>query len=458
MDYPGLHRPDRPPRTYRWVAPLALVLLVLDVAAALVVAGQRPSAPSSPETSETHARVNTGPEPPTGPRAVEAAVTRLLERRADAVLTHDRAAFLATVDPAAGDARSRQARRFGNLSALPFASFTYGLQDLDPALRRARTGQAESPSAVGRVALRYRIRGYDRQSVEGVEHLRFVRRNDAWFVAGHATGRNELSVPGDTPSRQLWDFGKVNLVRGEHSIVLGLLPRSGLGAYAREADEAVPAISAVWGTAWPRRVVVVVPETEDQMSRLLGAEPDTYTQIAAVTTGERRYGPDEDAPSDRVTINPLAYGELRSLGRGVVMTHEIAHIATRYATKPWTPMWLTEGMADYLGYRNVDIPVSAGAVELIRDIRAGRLPGSLPADGAFRTSQEDLAQAYEMSWLACRFMAERYGESRLVAFYRAVGRHPDPGRAVGAAFREELGTTEREFTGMWQDYLRSVAA
>ncbi|MGH3344221.1 MAG: hypothetical protein ACRDPK_15395 [Carbonactinosporaceae bacterium] len=458
MDHPGQPRPGRPPRTYRWIAPLALALLALDMAAALVLVGHRPTGRSSPEASETNARVHTRPERPTGPRAVEAAVTRLLERRADAVLTHDRTAFLATVDPAARDVRARQERRFGNLSALPFAAFTYQLDDLDRTLRAARPGEAGRASATGRVALRYRIRGYDRQAVEGVEHLRFVRRGDAWFVAGDAAGGGQRAAPGDTPSRQLWDFGKVSLVRGSRSIVLGLLPGPALRSYSDEADEAVPAISAVWGTAWPRRVVVVVPETEDQMSLLLGAEPDTYTQIAAVTTGERRYGPDEDAPSDRVTINPLAYGELRSLGRRVVMTHEIAHIATRYATKPWTPMWLTEGMADYLGYRNVDIPVSAGAVELIRDIRAGRMPRSLPGDGAFRTTQDDLAQAYEMSWLACHFMADRYGESRLVAFYRAVGRHPDPDRAVGAAFREVLGTTEREFIRLWQDYLRSVAA
>ena len=46
----------------------------------------------------------------------------------------------------------------------------------------------------------------------------------------------------------------------------------------------------------------------------------------------------------------------------------------------------------------------------------------------------DLAQAYEMSWLACRMIAERYGgPDTLIAFYRAVG------SAGGAAFGLDQG-------------------
>jgi hypothetical protein len=52
-------------------------------------------------------------------------------------------------------------------------------------------------------------------------------------------------------------------------------------------------------------------------------------------------------------------------------------------------------------------------------------------------------------------IAERWGEVRLDAFYRSVGAHRKRAGAVEDAMRSVLGTTAREFTAQWQDYLRA---
>jgi hypothetical protein len=246
----------------------------------------------------------------------------------------------------------------------------------------------------------------------------------------------------------------VNVAKGESSLVLGL-PGIGLSRYAREADRAVPAVTKVWGTDWSRRVIIVVPRTEEQMASLLGAKASDYRQIAAVTTGELGVESSR-AAADRVIVNPDAFRQLGPLGRRVVMTHEVTHVATRAATKPWTPTWLAEGFADYTGYLNSGVPARAAASELIKDVNAGRLPTALPSDERFKTTRDDLAQSYEMSWLACRFIAERYGRSKLVAFYRTVGAGPDE-TAVDGAFENVLGSSQPQLTAQWRSYVKNLA-
>ena len=57
--------------------------------------------------------------------------------------------------------------------------------------------------------------------------------------------------------------------------------------------------------------------------------------------------------------------------------------------------------------------------------------------------------------MACRLIAERWGEVRLGEFYRAVGVHGTRAGAVEGAMAKVLGTTPGEFTGLWRDYLRA---
>ncbi len=374
------------------------------------------------------------------PDTQAAAVQQVLDRRATAVLDGDRSAFLATGarTPDAASRAATEAAEFDNLRAVPLAAWSYRLTALH------RTGDRATADA----QLRYRIRGYDRAPVTAARVLRLTRTGGRWYVAS--------DEPAGKSGRQLWEQGAVEVVRGRHSLVLGAgQPRDVLRTYADLADRAVPAVTEAWGTDWPGHVVVLVPRSLAGMAGLLGAPASGYRGIAAVTTAET--GGAGKAPADRVVINPDAYATLGALGRQVVLTHETTHVATRAHTTPSTPLWLSEGYADWVGYRRSGRTPAQVAPELDRSVALGHVPTALPgdADFAFAGDAERLAGAYEGGWMACRMIADRWGEARLNDFYRAVGDHPGRAGAVEGALKKVLGTTPERFTRDWRAYLKS---
>lgn len=361
--------------------------------------------------------------------AAKAEVQRLLDRRAAAILDHDQAAYLRT------GARDR----FGNLRAVPLADWSYRLTALH------RTGDTATADA----ELRYRIQGHDRAPVSAGRTLTLSRdAAGGWYV--------EAERPAKGSAEQLWDQGEVSVVSGTDSLVLGV-GQSGaaLRSYARLADRAVPAVSQAWGTDWARRVVILVPKSLAGMAGLLGAPESSYRGIAAVTTGET--GAPAGAPADRIIVNPDAYGVLGGVGKQVVLTHETTHVATRAHTGAATPLWLSEGYADWVGYLGSGRSPSQAAPELWRAVAEGRVPQTLPSDADFGFSGDPgkLARAYESGWMACRMIADRWGEVRLVEFYRAVGAHERRAGAVEGALKDVLGTSLEDFTAQWRQYLRT---
>ncbi|MFH9857801.1 hypothetical protein [Streptomyces sp. NPDC017202] len=369
--------------------------------------------------------VGCGGRPATG--GARAEVQRVLDRRAAAVLAHDAAAYAATGDPAG----------YTRLRAVPLAAWSY----------RVTAVRSGGDAAEADAELSYRVEGHDRGPVTVARTLRLTRDTAGrWHVAA------------DEPARkagpQLWDQGTVTAVRGARSLVLGV-GRSGeqLRTFADLADRAVPAVSRAWGTDWARRVVVLVPKSLDGMAALLGSPASSYRGIAAVTTGETGGG--ADAPADRVIVNPDAFGMLGPVGRQVVFTHETTHVATRADTNAATPLWLSEGYADWVGYRGTGRTPDEAAPELRKAVREGDLPDGLPSDGDFGFAGDAarLARAYEGGWTACRMIAGRWGEEELHAFYRAVGEHGKRPGAVEGAMESVLGTTLEDFTAEWQRYL-----
>ncbi|MFE9672859.1 hypothetical protein ACFYO5_01840 [Streptomyces sp. NPDC006259] len=359
---------------------------------------------------------------------VKAEVQRVLDRRAAAVLAHDAAAHAATGDPAG----------YTRLRAVPLAAWSY----------RVTAVRAGGDEAAADAELSYRVEGHDRAPVTVERTLRLTRDGAGrWSVASER--------PAPKSAQQLWDQGTVTVVRGAHSLVLGV-GQSGrlLRTFAALADRAVPAVSQAWGTDWARQVVVLVPKSLDGMAALLGSPASSYRGIAAVTTGETGGGP--DAPADRVIVNPDAYAMLGPVGRQVVLTHETTHVATRAATDAATPLWLSEGYADWVGYRGTGRTPEEAAPELRQAVREGRVPDELPSDDDFGFAGDAarLSRAYEGGWTACRMIAERWGEDRLDAFYRAVGEHRKRSGAVEEATGSVLGTTLEDFTADWQRYLR----
>ncbi|MGV9884397.1 hypothetical protein [Streptomyces sp. NPDC003006] len=369
-------------------------------------------------------------------------VRRLLERRAHAVLDGDEKAYERTERPerserAAADAGG-PSDLFANVRAVPLESWEYHLNGLERSGSRATAG----------VELRYRVKGHDRAPLTAARTLSLERHGGRWYVTSER--------PAKKASQQLWDQGRVRAERGERSLVLGVgQSAEELRAYRELADRAVPAVRDAWPGKWPEKAVVIVPRSLKGMAGLLGAPASGYRGIAAVTTGEA--GGSGRAPADRIIINPEAYGVLGDFGKQVVLTHETAHVATRTQTSGATPLWLSEGFADWVGYRGTGRTAAQAAPELRRAAQVGRPPGALPEDEDFGFGEDAarLAESYESAWLACRMIADRWGERKLTDFYRAVGDHEKRAGAVEDALRDVLDTTPEEFTARWRTYLRS---
>ena len=441
------------PRTTRLVA-VALALQLVAGLGAVAVVQQRSEVPA--RSDATRARVA---PPAVAQRADreqaeaqrEAAVRQLLVDRAGALMRRDRASFLAGVDPMATELRRRQAALFDALAQVPLKVWRY---QLDATTERPPDAQLDRRYGRDRwwspdVALEYSLDGFDQRPTVAEHHLTFVVRDGRWLLGAD----DDFEAVGLATPRALWDRGPVVAERVDDVLVLGRpSSRRLLRNIATVTAAAVPRVDEVWGTGWRRGAVVVVPTSGAEMSELLGSGND-LSQIAAVATAELGGGRSEfDPAGDRILVNPDTFGRLGQLGRRVVLTHELAHVATRRATGPAVPAWLAEGLADYIAYRDVDLPLAVSARELRKDVRAGRVPAAFPKDEDFRGGNPGLAQAYEQSWLAVRLIAAEHGQDALLRFYRAVGarRGVAPAKAVEEELRAELDTSTAALTKAWR--------
>ncbi len=390
------------------------------------------------------------------PRTAEVrflAIRALLRRRAAAVEHHHLAPFLATVDPLRPAFRRQQAQLFRNLARVPIASWAYQMSALRSPLQPRTLRRYGGPTwAPAYFSLRYRLAGFDTRPTDRRQYPTFVERSGRWYLGS----LSDFARYGRVSATDLWDYGPVDVVKDPRVLVLG--PPTELATMtivANVVSAAIPKVTAVWGPHWARRAVVMVPATQHEMG-LINSDSGDLDQIAALTSAEVQTTNGRPAPvGDRITINPANWPKLGALGAAVVITHELTHVATRAATGTQTPKWLSEGFAEYVSFHSAGVSTRMAAAELGHEVQAGELPSALPADRAFRGSAANLGAVYQSAWLACGYIADRYGQAMLVRFYRTVGTSPYGSRAaVRTAMRQLLDTTVPQFVAAWRGYIR----
>jgi hypothetical protein len=386
-------------------------------------------------------------------------VRAVLARHGDAVLQRDRQAFAADLDaaPRAADFRSRQVSTFGNLVRLPLKTWSYVLAGRTDsrAAEAAASRRFGTDAVIVRVALRFALRGVDRIPTSHDLWWTFVRNGGRVVIAAD----DALVHAGGTSWQGPWDFGRLDVLHGPHSLVLGH-PDAGAALRQVQAtvEAAVPAVTAVWGPQWTQDVAVVVPSSDAELAAQAGQSADVTVQVAAVTVSDGTDALTGVVYGQRLIVNPAALAALSDVGRQIVIRHEITHIAAAAATTQASPEWLVEGFADYVGNLDSGQPVTTAAGELRADVRHGRLPRTLPGPDTFATAGES-AQAYEASWLACRLIAQRVGQGGLVHFYRLVGASAaEPDGAVTDALRRVLHESTAQFTAQWRAYVKAQLA
>jgi hypothetical protein len=290
----------------------------------------------------------------------------------------------------------------------------------------------------GTVQLSYRYDGYDQSPARMETTVTFVPTGDGVRIAGFGGG--DVRTP-------LWLTERLTVVRTPRTLLAVGAPSA--GRYPRLVAGALRQVGRVLPD-WHGKLLVEVPETQDELDAALQAEPGEYDNIAAVTTSAD--GSLASGAPVRVFINPEVFGRLKERGAQVVMSHETTHVATG-ATFTSMPTWLLEGFADFVALDHAGVPVDLAAGQILARIRKKGLPDGLPTTEDLDPTANGLGATYEEAWLACRFLGQEYGARAMVRFYRTV----NDGSSTQDAFRRVLHTTQARFVTRWREDLRRLA-
>lgn len=432
----------------------------------------------------------TDPGADPGAAAATAAVQDLLTQRAGALSRRDRPAWAATVDPGAPEAAGELAA-YDTLAALGVRELLVGpvtgarravLQGSTPGVTTPAT-EPEAGSWSATVSVGYHLPGFDRGLRTAVRTVTVRERAGAWQIRRWV---------GPSDQWEPWDLPGVSWARTEAVLAVGNVPVVDLADRAAEAQQALSSVTEVVGQATP--AVLLVPRTAADAARLLGRNsPAGQGQLAASTVGPRAAG--APALADRVVLSPEGWARLLPAGRRVVLAHELTHVAMRATTVRDVPLWLSEGFAEWVAYRDSGLAVGTIAAALLRDVRDLGPPLGLPEDRAFDPAGAQAVRAYQGSWLAVSRIAREFGPDRVLRCYREIagvapGGPPGispvvppaptgapwapsgasgPGastdaepagalaRRTDAAFLAVLGTSRTQFETQWRDELVRLA-
>jgi hypothetical protein len=293
---------------------------------------------------------------------------------------------------------------------------------------------------VSEVQLSWWFRGVDRAvSTLEVPVVADWQDGRAVFVTARVT--DGYRVP-------LWFTERLVVRRGPETLVLAEDAR-----LARTLDrQARTAVTTVRRTlpGFDRALVVEAPDSGSDFRTAAGLTRAASQAIAAVTTASD--GAVLEGAPVHVFLNPDVFGPLGPVGRQIVLSHEATHVALG-ATVTQAPLWLSEGIADYVALAGTSLPDGMLAAQIRRLVQKNGAPRSLPGEAEFAGSNADIGAWYEAAWLAVRLLAETYGRQPLLEFHEQVQADGDTRRA----FREVLGTTEGAFRRAWQSQLVELA-
>ena len=387
------------------------------------------------------------PSPPPEPFA---GIQAMLDRRAEAMLASDEAAFMATIDRADPAFVRRQRLLFDGFQRIGLAAYRLEVTDrywpeLTTDLEVSEYGAAADPTVL-HVEERYRLRGFDPQPALDDLFLTFVRRGGEWLMASD-TDLSDLTV---YTARKLWEFGPIETQRSEHFLYVSHPDlRSAGGAILASAEQALDIVIEAWPLPWSRRVVLLAPSTTGELRRIIQATFDLDVFVAFAYSSLDR-AVDYDLTGHRVIFNWPNFSRYTEETQQSILAHELLHVATREDTGPMVPTFVEEGIADWVG--------GSGLSSLIGRVDAGDFDRRLPRDHEFITgSSEDILLSYDESLAAATYAEQRYGIRAVARMYRLLG---DVRLAVGTpvhhvhrAMRSALGTGLERFESGWADWV-----
>lgn len=342
--------------------------------------------------------------PPT-PEQIRARQQAVLDVRDEAVRTGDQKLFMSTV--ARGDRAfvRRQRAWFRNVSQLPWEVFrtraaasSWPQMLVDPAWG--------SDASLPRLRQTTQLRGYDAGPVARVTGLAFGWHQGVLKVVGDRS-RNGDHFPGWAPAP--WDLTQITV--RERSGVLALFDPTTVD----HADEVMRAVVDGVGEVsrgvpfdWDGRVVAYAFGDEQVLDSFENVPGGKIQHLGAMTFPVRSGDASDEVVGLRFAVLPSSI-EAGQPFLGRIVRHELTHVALG-SRDDASPLWLSEGLAEYVGARALPDDqrrIAAVAVERARSVGASRMP----ATATFNGPEQDWH--YALSWMACDYIAERFGEARL---------------------------------------------
>ncbi|HEY6798113.1 MAG TPA: hypothetical protein VI248_25835 [Kineosporiaceae bacterium] len=359
-----------------------------------------------------------------------------------ALRAHDERAYLAVVDGRDAALLARQRTLFRNLQALPLK---------DPLLRwdGRRSQPSEHPErypagAVTVVAdLTFLLDGWDDENVDDVVVLTLAPVGRGWLVVG------DTDDAGTSPARRYlepWTVGvPLGVERRGHVLVVGqAAQRAELRRLADRLEQVAGDVRERWAEpSWNGRVVayaVTDPRfvqawfagqaATGPPDRAAGGQPTWEARVGSLS----RSAPGDDAENGppRLVVTPYVLGRVDARVLST-LRHEVTHVATARLGRP-VPGWLAEGAAEYTGFRlggaRVDAVRTFAAHGLTEELALAMRGGSWQPrllddrDQFYSGTAEVVSAGYLDAWIACLYVADRYGDAALRRLYDTAASQP----------------------------------
>ncbi|MET0840489.1 MAG: hypothetical protein ABWY19_17035 [Marmoricola sp.] len=329
---------------------------------------------------------------------------RILNQRARAVRERDLDLFLKRVDHSDRALVARQTRYFRNLVQLPLARFGY----------RVTTAEWEGQQIAKRwgddvhipqVRMTMQLRDYDAVPVERTVGFVFAFRDGRAVLVSDRSAQGEALYLG-TPAP--WDLTAIRV--REEGGVLGVFDRrteSSADTVMSAVDEGISDLDRALPFSWPGQVVVYSVDSRRVLTSFRDVPGGAIEHLGAMTFPTYAEDRHSQVASTRMLLMPTSVRAGQPfLGR--ITRHELSHVAIG-VRDDGSPTWVSEGIAEYLGAR--EVPVRERIIPTAALQRAASVDATLPGSKDFNNSDQEWH--YALSWMACDYIAETFGEARL---------------------------------------------
>ncbi|MFI2710109.1 hypothetical protein ACH495_08265 [Micromonospora sp. NPDC018662] len=328
-------------------------------------------------------------------RQLAARMVAQLDRQGGALLRGDRAGFLAVAE---SSARPALTRRYAALRALRVTAWRPTTERV-PVAVDGLPGQWRLTVTVGYCFV---VPGCAPSTAELGTRWRLVGEEPRLMAV-------EPSRTDPTGVRP-WEVDDLAVAVGKRALVATTpAQRAKLPGLLAQAEAAARAADRYAVGPPPDRYLVYYAGRAEWQRWYGGGRPK-WTAGYAVGVGGGRH----DVVLNAQSLAPAGVDDL--------LRHELTHAASLpdqgYADH--ADWWLVEGLAEYAGADGQPVDRYEGLAEVRRLVRgrwSGRLDAVAPADDA---TDDRVGGAYGVGYLAVRHLVDRYGERRVLDFFRAV--------------------------------------